>query len=88
MNVGKTQVIKCFNGKVHKRSDGTGKILCFVRGDSIFVKCDDRICKRWTRLMFRIPGVNVNFDNAAIIQKLMPEGHHFDAVGANTVIEE
>ena len=83
-----TSVVRCFNPEVHQRSEGSGNILCFVRGDSIFIKCTDQGCKRWTRLMFRIPGVNVDFSEAAIIQKLMPVNYHFEATPAKTVIEE
>lgn len=83
-----TQVIKCHNPEDHAATDGVGNILCFVRGDSVFIKCSRSECKRWTRIMIRIPGVNVNLENAAFIQKLMPQGYHFDALPAKTVIEE
>jgi hypothetical protein len=83
----KTAIVRCFNKKIHTRSDGVGNVLCFIRGDSIFIKCTDQGCKRWTRLLFRLPGVNVDFDSAVIIQKLMPEGYQFDAIPAKTVFE-
>jgi len=82
-----TTVVRCFNETLHRRSDGVGNILCFIRGDSIFLKCTDQGCKRWTRLLFRIPGVNVDFSQAAIIQRLMPENYRFQAVPATTVFE-
>ena len=82
-----TSVVRCFNQDTHAQHDGVGNILCFVRGDSVFIKCSHQGCNRWTRLMFRLPGVNVNFSGAAIIQKLMPEGYHFESRPAQTVIE-
>lgn len=79
--------VRCYNPEVHTLHEGSGNILCFIQRDSVFIKCSHQGCNRWTRLMFRIPGVNVDLGNAAIVQKLMPEGYRFDAVPARTVIE-
>jgi len=88
MNDGKTFVVRCFNRDVHHRSNGNGNVLFFMRGDSIFVKCTDQDCKRWTRIMIRPPGIKLDLEKAALIKKLMPKGYHFDARDAVSVVEE
>ena len=74
------EVARCRNNRVHFRSDGVGNILFVMEGNSIYAKCTDRGCKRWTRMEISLPGVNIDFSNAALIQSLMPKNFKFDIV--------
>lgn len=89
-----THVVRCHNGSVHRsRSNpdieqGVGNILCFLQDDSIYIKCSDHHCKRWTRLKITPPHSKIDFNSVAIEQSLMPQGYHFDARKAVTVIDD
>jgi len=72
------EVVRCRNSHVHYRSEGVGNILFVIGGNSIYAKCTDRGCKRWTRVEISLPGVNVNFSHAGIVQSLMPKDFKFD----------
>jgi len=90
-NDGKTLVVKCHNRSVHNtqgKEPGEGNILFVARGNSIFIKCGNHHCKRWNRIKISIPGVNLNFSNAAFLQAKMPKGYHFDTTKATVVIED
>lgn len=69
------KVIRCRNVKVHPR--GTGHILMVYDNDYIYVRCSERSCRRWARIKISFPGINMNFENAAIEQELMPVNHRF-----------
>jgi len=87
------EVVRCRNRHVHFRSEGVGNILFVIGENAIYAKCTDRGCKRWTQVKISLPGVNVDFSNAGITQKLMPKNFKFDTDGkdikrAPVIIEE
>lgn len=89
-----TVLVRCNNPDVH-RKNGDGSVLTFMRGNSIFIKCqgyeyvngERKKCDRWTRLIVTLPGVDIDFAKAGLVQKAMPKGYHFDAIRAPTIIE-
>ena len=67
---------------------GDGNVLFYMNGNSIFIKCSDYHCNRWTRIDIKFDGIDFDFSNASFIQGKMPENYHFDAVRAPVIIEE
>ena len=65
-----------------------GNILLAFSGDRIFVRCPNRSCRLLSRITVRIPGININFDNAAITQEVLPKDHHLTIEPATTVVVE
>jgi hypothetical protein len=65
-----------------------GRILGFLQGDSIYLYCNERSCKRFTRIKFSWPGVKIDFNKAAIEQTLMPEKHNFRNKLASVLVGE
>lgn len=66
----------------------SGNVLCFFERGNIYIKCADRNCKRWTCISFEFPGINIDFTQAAVSQKLMPRNYYFDADNAITIVEK
>jgi hypothetical protein len=77
------KVIRC-QSPTHRGLQGN--ILIAVSGSTIFAKCNDRDCHRWTRITINIPGVNINLSEAGIVQESLPEGYHLDLEPATTVV--
>ena len=61
-------------------------ILLAFGKDTVFVRCNDRYCKRWVRVRVNIPGINLNFQKAGITQEVLPEEYHLHLRAATTVI--
>jgi hypothetical protein len=76
-------VIRC-HGPIHTQH--SGNILLAYKDNSIFVKCNDRACKRWTNLTINIPGINLNLSDAGITQEVLPEDYHLHLAQAMTVV--
>lgn len=78
--------VKCFNKSIHQRGNGEGHLLCVVGKSELYLHCNDRACKRWTKIKISFPGIHLDFTKAAIVQELMPAGYHFDLLKAAVVI--
>lgn len=68
--------LRCQN-PVHEIKE-SGNLLFVVDKDSLYVKCNDRGCKRWTRITIQQPGVESNYNNAIFETVPMPEGFVFN----------
>jgi hypothetical protein len=79
--------IKCHNSDVHRRS-GTGDLLAFLEGNSIYLLCRDRLCKRWTKIEINFPGIKIDFAKAGLVQRLMPEKYNIDYTKATVILDE
>jgi len=79
--------IKCLNYDDHKKS-GEGNLLAFLEGNSIYLYCKDRICKRWTKLEINFPGIKIDFSKAGFVQRLMPKNYKFDYKKAVVIIDQ
>ena len=77
------KVIRC-QGDVHKAHQGN--ILVAISENALYVKCQDRGCKRWTRITINIPGIKINLLDAGIIQDAMPEEYHLTLEPATVVV--
>lgn len=83
------KVVKCFNEDIHRSYSGIGHILMiFDKDGAIYAHCNHKACKRWTKLEISFPGIKLDFSKAAIIQKLMPAGYHFDMDKAAVVFAD
>jgi len=69
-------VIRCRNRAAH--GERPGNILVVVEGNTILVKCSDRKCKSWTRITFAVPGVSLNFEDAAITTETVELSKRFN----------
>jgi len=67
---------------------GEGSLLLSFDGDRMYVRCRNRDCRKITRITFRIPGINLDFNNAGIVQETLPEDFHQDIERATTVVAE
>lgn len=67
---------------------GDGNVLLAFDRNRIYVKCRNRDCKKITRLTIRIHGININFNDAGIVQEVLPEDYHLDLERATTVVGE
>jgi hypothetical protein len=63
-------------------------ILLAFEGNSIFVKCRDWDCKRFTKLTFNFPGLKIDFKDAGIVQEVMFADYHLSLENSVTVIGE
>jgi hypothetical protein len=54
--------------------------------NAIFILCQDRDCKRWTKLTFDIPGIELDFGDAGIVQSALPKGYHLTLEPAATLV--
>jgi hypothetical protein len=77
------RVIRC-ESETH--IDHPGNILCAFEGNNLYILCQDRDCKRFTKLTINIPGVNLNLQDAGITQEAMPRGYHLHLEKASTVV--
>ena len=72
------QVLRC-REKFHEESiKKIGNILFVFDGDSIYARCTDRGCKRWTKITLNIPGVKLDFSKVGFVQEAMPKGFRFE----------
>jgi len=78
-------VIRC-QGSIHTKHEGN--ILIAYDGNSIYVKCNDRDCKRWTKLTINIPGININLSESGIVQEVLPADYHLHLQPATTVVSQ
>ncbi len=85
MSVRPKQVIRC-RGPIHTKHEGN--ILVAYEGNNIFVKCNDRDCKLWTKLTINIPGINLDLSESGIVQEALPPDYHLHLQPATTVIAE
>ena len=65
-------VVRCRDRNSH--GDVPGNILAVLDGDTIYLRCSDRKCRSWTRVQISIPGVNLNFADAAIQTEVVSVG--------------
>jgi hypothetical protein len=86
--MGKAIQVKCHNKDAHKRSGGEGDLLAFLEGNSIYLYCRDRVCKRWTKIEINFPGIRIDFSKAGIVQRLMPKNYNFDYLKATVVLDD
>ena len=77
------KTIRC-TGAIHKSHNGN--ILIAFNKDSIFVKCQDRDCKRWSKITVNIPGVEIDLSKAGIIQEVMAIDYHLHLETTTTVV--
>lgn len=77
------KVVRC-ESEIHTKRPGN--ILCAFDGNSIFILCQDRDCKRWTRLTLNVPGISLNLNDAGITQEAMPKGYHLTLEPAQTAV--
>jgi hypothetical protein len=63
-------------------------ILLAFEGNSIFVKCRDWDCKRFTKITVNIPGIKIDFKDAGIIQEVLPADYHLSLEPACSVVGE
>lgn len=68
--------LRCHSSNHNIKS--AGGILLIAKGPYLYAKCNDRGCKKWTRIGITIPGVKANFDNAAFETKPMPDNFVFN----------
>lgn len=73
----KPQAVRCQN-KVHLgyNSNG-GNMVMVLKGDSIYVNCPHKKCRRWIKLKIDIPGVKLDFGKVGFVQETMPENFVF-----------
>ena len=79
------KVIRCSDSNCNH---GNGNILLVFDADKIYVKCRNSSCKLFTRLTVKIPGINVDFSTAGIVQDTLPPDYHLDFKPASTVVVE
>jgi hypothetical protein len=77
------KVIRC-QGQTH--GERQGNILVAISGPSIYVKCQDRDCHRWTKITLNIPGLKIDLSTAGMVQEVLPDGYHLDLEPAVTVV--
>ena len=63
-------------------------IIAALGKDTIFVRCNDKACKRWIRLRVNIPGVKLNFHKAGFTQEILPKDYHLHLEQATVVISD
>ncbi|HUX56356.1 MAG TPA: hypothetical protein VMV77_05250 [Bacteroidales bacterium] len=64
------KVIRCRNEQKHQPK-GVGNILFAFEGDRFYMICGE--CHRWTEIKISIPGIKLDFSNAAMVQQVMPK---------------
>jgi predicted unusual protein kinase regulating ubiquinone biosynthesis (AarF/ABC1/UbiB family) len=79
------KVVRC-EGQIH--TDHPGNILLAFDKNRIFVHCPDRGCGRWTRFTINVPGVELDFSDAGILQEVLPKDYHLHLEPATTVVGE
>jgi hypothetical protein len=79
------QVIRC-QGSIHTKHEGN--ILIAYSGPDLFLKCNDRDCKRWTKITINIPGLKIDLSEAGITQEVLPQDYHLHLQPATTVVSE
>jgi len=79
------KAIRCSNPTCNH---GKGNLLFIFRGNCIYVKCRNRDCKRVSRITVRIPGIDIDFNSAGIVQEVLPEDSHIGYELASTVVSE
>ena len=77
------KVIRCA-GKIH--GDHLGNILLAIGKDCLFVKCQDRACKQWTKITLNIPGIDLDLAEVGIVQENLPADYHIHITPATTVV--
>jgi len=77
------KVVRC-QGSIHTKHEGN--ILIAYGGSSIYVKCNDRDCKRWTKLTINIPGLKINLPESGITQEVLPQDYHLHLEPATTAV--
>lgn len=77
------KVIRCQSEK-HDKSQGN--ILVAFSDNSIFVKCNNGICKSWTKITLSIPGIRIDLTEAGITQEILPEDYHLHLEPAVSVV--
>lgn len=75
--------IRC-QSKIH--GDRGGNLVCAVVNNAIYIKCQDRDCKRWTKLTINVPGIKIDFSSAGIVQEVMPQDYHLHLEPAPVVV--
>ena len=81
-------VIRCRNiKKLHNKdfrpTEDKGAILVVLEGNSIFAKCggNKNTCGHWTKIDVTLPGIDLDFDKAALKQSIMPKNYKFPLQG-------
>lgn len=76
------KVIRCQSDKHEKN----GNILLALSDKSIFVKCNNGICKNWTKITLNIPGIKLDLTEAGITQEVLPDDYHLHLESATTLV--
>jgi len=63
-------------------------IIAAFGKNTIFVRCNDRYCKRWLRIRIMMPGLNINFQKAGFVQELLPKDYHLHLKQATVVVSQ
>lgn len=77
------RVVRCQSDKCGKENSN---ILFAFDGNSIYVKCRDWDCKRWTKISVIIPGAEIDFSKCGIVQEVLPENYHLHIENCATVV--
>ena len=70
---------------------GKGNILLVLHRDNIFFRRRNPEGNYWQKLTVRIPGINIDFSTAALMQKLLPSNFHLNKyidLKSNTILIE
>jgi hypothetical protein len=79
------KVIRCQSDKCGKEKSN---ILFAYDENSIYIKCRDWDCKRWSKLSFVIPGAEIDLSKCGIVHEILPENYHLHIEpGCSTVVE-
>jgi hypothetical protein len=76
------KVIRCQSDK-HQTN---GNILVALSDKSIFVKCNNGVCKSWTKITLNIPGLRLDLSEAGITQEVLPDDYHLHLENATSVV--
>lgn len=79
------QVIRC-QGHIHTKHEGN--IILAYSGSDLYVKCNDRDCKRWTKVTINFPGLKIDLSEAGITQEVLPADYHLHLEPATSVVLE
>jgi hypothetical protein len=77
------QVVRC-QGSIHTRHEGN--ILIAFSGSDLYVKCNDRDCKHWTKISINIPGLKIDLSEVGITQEVLPSDYHLHLEPATSVV--
>jgi len=77
------KVVRCQSDKCGKEKSN---ILFAIEGNSIYVKCRDWDCKKWSKISFVVPGLEIDLSKCGIVQEALPEDYHLHIEPAASVV--